>query len=62
MKKVYYIICGKNRKFKNPKITYIFQKTILSIICSMCKNEDEKISKEKKSIDILKTLALIENI
>ena len=35
---------------------------LFSIICSKCKNEDEKIFKEEKSIEILKTLGLIENI
>ena len=42
MKKIHCVICGKYRKFKNPKISYIFEKNI-SIICSKCKNEDEKI-------------------
>ena len=33
MKKIYCIICGKHRKFENPKILYIFEKTlVLSII------------------------------
>ena len=48
IKKLYGIICGKNRKFKNPKISnrkIIFEKTlVLSIIC---KNEDEKMLKMK---------------
>ena len=43
-KKNYCIICGKDRKSKNPNISYIFQKTVsiktLSIICSKFKNED----------------------
>ena len=34
----------------------------LSIICSKCKNEDEKIFKEEESVEILKVLGLIENI
>ena len=63
MKKLYSIICGKYRKFEKPKISYILEKTlILSIICSKCKNEDEKIFKEEESIEILKILGLIENI
>ena len=42
------MICGKYRKSRNPKISYIFEKTFtLSIICSKCQNEDEKIFKEK---------------
>ena len=42
MRKIYCVICGKYRKFKNPKISYIFEKSI-SIICRKCENEDEKI-------------------
>ena len=62
MKNRYRIICGKYRKFKNPKISYTFEETlVLSIICSKCKNEDEKIFKEEESIKILKILSLIEN-
>ena len=63
MKKLYFVICGTYRKFENPKISYILEKTlVISIICSKCKNEDEKIFKEEESIEILKILGLIENI
>ena len=63
MKKLYCVIFGKYRKLAKPKILYLFEKTlVLSIICSKCKNEDEKIFKEKESIEILKTLGLIENV
>ena len=63
MKKVYCVICGKYRKFKKPKISYIFEKTLfLSFICSKCKNEDEKIFKEEESIEMLKILGLSKNI
>ena len=63
MKKLYCIICDKHRRFKNPKISYIFEKPlVLSMICSKFKNEEEKIFKEEKSIETLKTLGLIENI
>ena len=36
-----------------------FRKKILafSIICSNCKNEDKKVFKEEKSIEILKILS-----
>ena len=62
MKKLYCIICGKYRKFEKTKISYILEKTlILSIICSKCHNEDEKLFREE-SIEILKILGLIENI
>ena len=57
------MICGKYRKFKNPKITSVFEKTIvLSLICSNCENKDDNIFKEKESMEILKILGLIKNI
>ena len=57
MKKLYCVICGKYRKFEKPKISYLLEKTlVLSIICSKCKNEDEKLFKEEESIEILKIL------
>ena len=63
MEKLYCVICGKYRKFERPKISYIFEKTlILSIICSKCKNEDEKVFKQEEWIWILKILDLIEKI
>ena len=63
MKKIYCVNCGNYTKFEKPKISYILEKTlVLSVICSKCRNEDEKRSKEEKSIEMLKTLRLIENI
>ena len=63
MTEIYCVICGKYRKFKNCKISYIFEKTlVLSIISSKCKNKDEKIFKEEELIEILKILDLTENI
>ena len=60
MKKNYCVICDKYRKFKNPKISYLFQNTlVLSIIWSKCENEDGKISKEEESVEII---GLIKNI
>ena len=51
MKSIYCVICGKYRKFKNPKISYIFKETlVLSIICSKCENEDEKYLKKKNQL------------
>ena len=48
---------------KNLKILCLLEKTlVLSIICSKCKNEDERIFKEKESSEILKVLGLINNI
>ena len=46
-KKIYRVTCGKYKKFKNSKISYIFEKTLVHfIICSKCSNEDEKILKK----------------
>ena len=36
--------------------------SVLSIICSKCKNKDEKLFKEEKSNEILKIIGLIESI
>ena len=44
MKKLYWVISAKYRKFKKTIISYTFEKTlVLSIICSKCEKEDEKI-------------------
>ena len=41
VKKLYCVICDKYRKFQEPKISYILEKTlVLSIIFSKCKNEE----------------------
>ena len=62
-KKLYCVTCGKYRKFEKHKISYFLEKTlVLSIICSKCNNEDEKIFKGEESIEILKILGLIENL
>ena len=47
---------------KNLKYHTFYKKIFLSIICSKCKNEDEKIFKEEESIEILKISGLINNI
>ena len=53
MKKLWCIICGKYRKFEKLKISYLLEKTLVySIICSECKNEDEKIFEEEESTEI----------
>ena len=63
MKKLYCVICNKYRKFEKPKILYLLEKIlVLSIICSKCKSEAEKIFKQEESIEILKVLGLINNI
>ena len=51
MEKLHCFICGKYRKFKNPKTSCIFGKTlVLSIICSKCKNEVEINLKKKNQL------------
>ena len=63
MRTLYCVICSEYIKFEKPKISYLLEKTlVLSIICSRCKNEDEKIFKEQESIKILKIPGLIDNI
>ena len=45
-KKICYVIFAKYWKFKNSKISYILEKTlVLSVICSKCEIEDEKYLK-----------------
>ena len=57
MKKLSYVICAKYRKFEKPKISYILKKTlVLSIICSKCKNENEKYLKKKNQLRYQKFL------
>ena len=63
MKKFYCVVCGKHKEFKNPKISYILEKTlVLSIICSKCSSKDEKILEKEESVKILKLIGLINNI
>ena len=57
MKNTFCVVCSKYQKFKNPKISYIFKKTIfLSIIFSNFGSKDEKMFKEEKLIKILKNV------
>ena len=47
MKRIYWVVSRKYRKFEKPKISYILEKTlVLSIICTYCKSEDKKIFEE----------------
>ena len=66
MKNLYWVIWCKYRKFRNPKISYIFEITsVLSIIVSKCENEIVKVFKEEESIEIIEILGilvLIENV
>ena len=51
MKKIYWVICGKYRKFKKPKKSSIFERTLVfSIICSKCENEIENYLEKKNQL------------
>ena len=53
----------KLENLKNVKYHTFSKKTfVLSINCSKCKNEDEKLFEEEESIQILKILGLDEDI
>ena len=57
------MICGKYGKFKNHKVSYIFEKSlVLSIVFGKFCNKDEKIFWEKESIEKLEIICLTENI
>ena len=62
MKKFYYNIWGKYRKFEKPKISHLLEKTVVSISCSKCNDEDEKLFKEEEPIEVLRIPGLIKNI
>ena len=55
-------VCNKYRKFKNPKISNIFKKTDLSIVCSKCGHGYKKIFKEEDLTEISNIFGLITNI
>ena len=45
----------------NAKICYIFDETLIhSIICTKCHDNNDRIFKEKESIEILKILGSVE--
>ena len=51
MVKIYCSVCNKYRKFKNHKVSYIFEKALgLSIVYSKCgRQEYKKIFKAEES-------------
>ena len=52
-----------HRKFKNPKMPYIFNKIlVLYFICDKCGSINDAIFKKEGSIVILKIIGLIDNI
>ena len=50
------------KNLKKPRKNLLEKTLVLPIICSKCKNEDEKLFKEEESIETLKILVLIGNI
>ena len=63
MKKLHCVICSKQKRFENSKVSYLLEKPlVLSIICKRCKNDGEKLFKEEGSIEMLKVFDLIGNI
>ena len=56
------IKCNKYRKIKNSKISYIFHKTLVTLIVIFCSSKDRKIFKEDEPIEILKIIVLINNM
>ena len=44
-------ICGKYKKFKNPKVSCIFEKSIIFfIICNNCSSKDKTYLKRKNQL------------
>ena len=63
MKIIYCIKCNKPRKFKNTKVSNIFdKKLVLFLICDKHGRSDGKIFKEEEAIKIFKILSIIHNM
>ena len=62
IRKLYCVICSKNRTFEKPKLSYLIEKTQVVSFYYKSKIECEKMLKEEDSIKILKILGLINNI
>ena len=59
--KIYCTKCKKCIKFLNPKISYIFDKTlVLSIIYSKFGDNNYRIIKEEKSLKYSKAIGLVQ--
>ena len=44
MKKLYCVICGEYRKFEKSKTSYLKKTLVFPIICTKCKNVENKKS------------------
>ena len=50
------------KNLKKPRKNLLEKTLVFPIICSKCKNEDEKLFKEEESTETLKILGFRENI
>ena len=51
MKKLYYVICGKNKKFEKPKKSYLLEETlVLSVICKSVRMKMKIYLKKKNQL------------
>ena len=58
--KINYVKHDKFRKFVNPKISYIFDRTLVfSINCKSCGNANDRMFKKEESFGRLKAFSLI---
>ena len=65
MKKIYCVLFGKYRKFKNCRILFIFQKAlVISTICNTVSAamKMKKLFKEEEPMEILHIFGLVKNI
>ena len=63
MKKIYCVTFGNYRKFENPKISSIFEKTIVLLLFAVSVwMRMKKIFKEEESIEILESVDFIKYI
>ena len=53
------IKCRKQKNKKTPKISYLFYKIVISIICSKWSCKRKRIFKKEESVNILKVIGLI---
>ena len=63
MKKLYYIICSKYRKFKKPKILYLLKKHLVSLLfAASVKIKVEKYLKKKGQLIIQKSIKIYNHV
>ena len=62
MKKMDCTECNKFRKFEKPRLSYIFNETlVIYIICGKCGGNNDTVFKKEESTEILKVLGLVNN-